>query len=244
MKTILKLKWTLTLLLAVLAFTTFNSCKDKDEPEVFSVTDIDGNTYKAAKIGNQVWMTEDLRVTHYRNGDDIERLKGVSAYEVVNAPKYYFVYDDLDQNSELFGNLYTWDAIADSRQIAPAGWHIPSHAEWQEIQKSQGMSDQQISLVCDDQNDMGGKLKHTESSYWNSPNAGASNSSGLGLKGGGFRSPKSTGFVNFKKVGAYWSSTSFNSDDAWYRHLYNDKASLCSTHSSKKNGFALRCIKD
>jgi uncharacterized protein (TIGR02145 family) len=245
MKKLMNLKALPLFILVAVSFFTLNSCKDKDEEIVnFTLSDIDGNQYKVLKIGNQVWMTEDLRVTHYANGDEIERVKGTNAYEVVNDPHYYFVFDDDDQNSQIFGNLYTWGTVSDSRKIAPAGWHVPSHEEWIELQKHLGMSDQQVSLVCDDQNDLGGALKDASTSYWNSPNSGASNSSGLSLKGGGFRSYKNTGFVNYKKVGAYWSSTSFDSQEAWYRHLYNDRSSLCSRTGNKKYGFAIRCVKD
>ena len=94
-----------------------------------SVTDIDGNVYKTAKIGNQWWMAENLRVTHYRNGDKIPNLSGDEEWD--NANGAYCCYNNDSANIAKYGMLYNWFAVADSRNIAPEGWHVPTDEEWQ-----------------------------------------------------------------------------------------------------------------
>ena len=75
-----------------------------------TVTDIDGNVYNAVTIGTQCWMKENLKVTHYRNGDVINN---------IDSP-------DVDR----YGRLYDWYAVDDARGLAPEGWHVPTDAEW------------------------------------------------------------------------------------------------------------------
>jgi len=111
-------------------------------PEI--LTDIDGNKYKTVNIGGQTWMAENLRVTRYRNGDSIEynRLKDWEE----NTIQYYYVerkkdegywfYADNDKNTDsLFGKLYNWYAINDSRNIAPNGWHVPNATDYLRLMK-------------------------------------------------------------------------------------------------------------
>lgn len=118
------------------------------------VTDIDSNTYKTVKIGNQEWMAENLNVSHFRNGDPITEAKTdkewVKAMEE-KQPAWCYIYD-IDPNGEKYGKLYNIYAICDSRGLAPQGYHIPSQEEWELLFKT-------ISYVYN--NDAGNKLKST-----------------------------------------------------------------------------------
>lgn len=96
-----------------------------------SVTDIDGNVYKTVKIGNQLWMAENLKVTRYRNGDAIPNRADDEEWD--NSTGAYCNYNNDTTNSGIFGKLYNWFAIDDSRKISPVGWHVPSDVEWQEL---------------------------------------------------------------------------------------------------------------
>ncbi len=87
-----------------------------------TLTDIDGNTYKTIRIGDRVWMAENLRVTRDRAGNPI--------------PTY--CYDDKVENCDVFGRLYTWEAAL---KAVPDGWHLPSDAEWKELVDHLGGSD-------------------------------------------------------------------------------------------------------
>jgi len=144
------------------------SCK-KDDPktepiivtENTPVTDYDGNTYRTVKIGNQIWMAENLKSTHYSNGSPIE----------------YFDYNNDAANATTYGRLYSWRAVMNGaasstnnpsgvKGIAPDGWHVPSKAEWQQLADYLGG----ISIA-------GGKMKETGNTHWIAPNTGATNES-------------------------------------------------------------------
>ena len=94
-----------------------------------TVTDIDSNTYQTVKIGNQWWMTENLKVTHYRNGNAIPNVTDDSAWSSLTTGAYC-IYNHDESNATTYGRLYNCYAVTDSRNIAPAGWHVPTDAEW------------------------------------------------------------------------------------------------------------------
>ena len=96
---------------------------DNNNSETF--TDIDGNVYKTVKIGNQIWMSENLRVSRYRNGDIIPNV--IEDYEWSKLDSSACCNYD---NNRLLNKLYNWKAVDDKRGLAPEGWHIPSEQEW------------------------------------------------------------------------------------------------------------------
>ena len=97
-----------------------------------NVKDIDGNSYKTVKIGNQIWMAENLKVTRYRNGDQIPTGYGGSEWYELKTDAFA-VYDDNPLNAMEHGNLYNWYAVVDERNISPKGWHVASLDEWNEL---------------------------------------------------------------------------------------------------------------
>ena len=97
-----------------------------------NVKDIDGNSYKTVKIGNQIWMAENLKVTRYRNGDQIPTGYGGSEWRELKTGAFA-VYDDNPLNAMEHGNLYNWYAVVDERNISPKGWHVASFDEWNEL---------------------------------------------------------------------------------------------------------------
>ena len=96
------------------------------------VTDIDSNVYHAVTIGTQVWTTENLKVTHYRNGDQIPNITDDTQWSILTTGAYCNFNNDLNYVTS-YGRLYNWYAVDDSRNIAPDGWHVPSHTEWQTL---------------------------------------------------------------------------------------------------------------
>ena len=91
--------------------------------------DADGNNYTSVTIGTQTWMASNLRVTHYRNGESITNLT-VDADWAGATFAAWCDYSNLAANGTKYGHLYNWYAAADSRNIAPVGWHVPTDAEW------------------------------------------------------------------------------------------------------------------
>lgn len=145
-------------------------CPTMNAQETGAVTDIEGNVYLTIKIGDQLWMAENLKVSRYRNGDNIPNVPDTS--EWVNLTTGAWVYYNNDSsNDETYGKLYNWYAVDDNRGLCPTGWHVPSEEEWTTLT---------IFLIG---RNVGGTMKSTTG--WNSPNTGATNESGFsGLPGG------------------------------------------------------------
>ena len=99
------------------------------------LTDVDGNTYKTIKIGNQIWMAENLRVTHYRNGESIPLENDYNNWINLKLGSQcpYDYSTSLDTIAK-YGRYYNWYAMMDNRILAPRGWHIPTMQEWIDLE--------------------------------------------------------------------------------------------------------------
>lgn len=196
------------------------------------VKDQDSNTYKTVRIGDQVWMAENLRVKHFRNGDPIPRAKSKNEWlKMDNEQKPAWCYYENDRlNGEKYGLLYNWYAVNDPRGLAPEGWHIPGNKEWEALVKHLGGIEK-----------AGAKLKATEG--W-IKNDYASNESGFtGLPGG--KRVQGQGFSNIDDKANFWSTTAFNKTYAWkYGMVYLSGRLLKSKTNDKAYGMSVRCIKD
>jgi uncharacterized protein (TIGR02145 family) len=115
-----------------------SSCKKTEEianinfnPSITygSITDQDGNVYKTVNIGNQTWIAENLKTTKYRNGELIPNVTDNTLWKnlVTGA---YSNYDNDNKKENIYGRLYNWYAVNDTRNLAPLGWHVPSDTEW------------------------------------------------------------------------------------------------------------------
>ena len=94
-----------------------------------TVSDVDGNLYHTVTIGTQVWMVENLRTTSYRNGEPIPNVTDNDKWYNLSSGAYCNYLND-PQNPDYYGKLYNWYAVVDSRNIAPAGWHVPDENEF------------------------------------------------------------------------------------------------------------------
>ncbi len=200
-----------------------------------TITDVDGNIYHPIIIGNQDWLKENLKTTHYMKGDPI--LNVVESNEWTGMDKgAYCVYDKNDANKEVYGLLYNWFAANDTRNICPDGWHVPSDVEWQTLIDYFGSD-----AVA------GGKLKMTgtldeSTGLWRSPNQDASNESGFSALPAGTRTLTGT-FELLSSDGFFWS-TSDLSKKAWSRNLNYKYGSVARDSTEKTGGLSVRCIKD
>jgi len=204
----------------------------KTEPgDSTTVTDIDGNVYKTIKIGNQWWMAENLKVTHYRNGDPIPNVTDNSAWSGLSTGAYCN-HDNNEINVDTYGRLYNWYAVVDSRNIAPAGWHVPTDAEWQTLVDYLGGS-----AIA------GGKMKEAGTTHWYSPNTGATNESGFTALPGGWRDMD--GYFSSLGGSAYfWSSTEYDTSTAEMHILYFKHSSVNHISGLKRCGLSVRCVRD
>lgn len=199
-----------------------------------TMTDIDGNIYKTITIGTQTWMAENLRTTKYRNGDSIPEVSGNLAWKNLNTHAYcnYENTTALDDIAT-HGRLYNWFAVTDSRNLAPAGWHVATDAEWTTL-----------TTYLGNENVAGGKLKETGLLHWNNPNTGASNGSGFTALPGGRREYTDGSFINLGTDGFWWTASAYNPDYSWYRYLHYDVTNIYRANFHKQYGFSVRCVKD
>ncbi len=203
------------------------------DAEQSTVTDIDGNVYQTVTIGNQEWMAENLKVTHYRNGDAIPNVTyGITWSDLTTGA--YCEYNNDVNSTATYGRLYNWYSFwgSDSRTIAPAGWHVPNDVEWQTLVEYLGGD-----AIA------GNKLKESGTTHWFSPNTGATNEYGFSALPGGCR--QNGGAYAFMGYTAYfWSSTGINTGGAWIRLLTNVSAGVGRSDYWRRFGFSVRCVRD
>jgi len=207
-----------------------------------TVTDIDGNVYQTITIGDQEWMAENLKVTHYRNGDPIPHVTDGATWGALTTGAYC-EYDNNPSNVATYGRLYNWYAVDDSRNIAPEGWHVPTDEEWKQLEMYLGMSQAEADGSSWRGTDEGGKLKESGTTHWASPNTGATNESGFTALPGGYRG--SNGYYHLMgNYAFFWSSTEYNDHDAWYRNLTYHLSEVSRSNPNKHYGFSVRCVRD
>jgi len=195
------------------------------------IIDYDGNEYKTITIGSQTWMAENLKVTHYRNGDLIPEVIDITSWSNLDSGAFCDYNNNLF-NASAYGKLYNYYALIDNRNICPQGWHIPSDAEWNLLCKFIGDD----SLV-------GGKLKEMGFTHWINPNINATNESGFTGLPGGYRTANGN-FEGFGMDAYWWTATQADNKIAWSRNI-NFKQSIVNIRGSdKKMGFSIRCIKN
>jgi uncharacterized protein (TIGR02145 family) len=197
------------------------------------VRDYEGNYYNTIKIGDQIWMAENLKTTKYRNGDLIGTTTPATLdITSESTPKYQWAYDGNESNVATYGRLYTWNAVTDSRNVCPTGWHIPTDAEWTTL-----------TTYLGGESVAGGKLKETGTSHWQSPNTGATNETGFTALPSGERDYDGA-FHGIGYHGSWWSATEGNASDAWNRYVHYDDSDVIRFGINKKNGFFVRCLRD
>ncbi|MDD5529167.1 MAG: fibrobacter succinogenes major paralogous domain-containing protein [bacterium] len=198
----------------------------------YKTDDKEGNTYKTIKIGEQVWMAENLNVSHYRNGDTVPQVQAAKEWINLTTGAWCY-YENNVENGKTYGKLYNWYAVNDPRGLAPEGWHIPTDDEWTILTNCLGGED--IA---------GGKLKENCTTLWWSPNTGATNKSGFSALPGGHRGDNNGAFGVIGNGGYWWSATEFNATYAWSRLMYYDYANVYRKGYNKKYGFSIRCVKN
>jgi uncharacterized protein (TIGR02145 family) len=185
-------------------------------------------------IGNQEWQAENLNVDRFRNGDPIPEVRTKEEWEAAGnrgEPAWCY-YDNDPENGKIYGKLYNWYAVNDSRGLAPEGWHIPTDGEWMKLTDYLGGGE--IA---------GSKMKSTGTRYWQSPNEGATNESGFKGLPGGLRFSDGA-FRGLGSVGEWWSSSEGSSSVAWNLYLGGVDGFVDRSANGKENGLSVRCLRD
>lgn len=199
-----------------------------------TVTDYDGNVYNTVAIGTQVWMQENLRTTHYHNGDLIPNVPDHAGWGNQAAGARCYYNNDSVVYASVYGVLYNWFAVSDSRNLCPVNWHVPTDAEWTALSDYLGGT-----------GFAGGKMKEAGTSHWLEPNIEATNESGFTALPGGYRPHDDGIFEGIHGFGYWWSATEYNSNSAWDRNIYNASASIYPYYDDGKGyGFSVRCVRN
>ncbi len=219
------------------------------------VLDYDKNVYYGLQIGEQVWMTSNLKTTHRPDGYMISNVEDAATWADEFTSIAYCWYDNNPANADAYGALYTWEcamlfgASSDENPsgvqgICSDGWHLPSDSEWKELEMYLGMTRADADkYMASRGTDEGGKLKELGFEHWNSPNTGATNESGFTARAGGFRSWGGS-FGALGGTAFFWTATSILSDAAWPRGLDHDNSKISRDYNNMKNGMSVRCVKD
>ncbi len=199
------------------------------------VTDIDGNTYNTVQIGTQVWMSENLKTSRYRNGGSIPYVVGNTDWQALRTGAWSY-YDHDAANDAIYGKLYNWyTTLGDT--LCPTGWGVPTDAEWTILTDYLG-----------ENGAGGGKMKSIGTNYWQAPNSGATNESGFSALPAGYRdSSGDGGSYDIRLAAFFWSATESRTLYAWDRRLYAGSSYVdryYSVYYPKSSGFSIRCLKD
>jgi uncharacterized protein (TIGR02145 family) len=224
------------------------SCEKDD----YDITDIDGNGYHAVTIGTQVWMVENLKTTHYKDGGAISLVTADVTWTDLTSGAYRW-YDNDISNKATYGALYNWYTITPGK-LCPTGWHVPSDTEWETMEdylishgynydgsngynliaKSLAASTDWVSTTAS------GAPGNTDySSYRNKTGFTALPGGYCGVDGSFPTSGSGIGYY-----GRWWSSTEYDSNSAWHRYIYYISSTEWRNTAGKRCGFSVRCIKD
>lgn len=228
-----------------------SSCK-KAEPELLlgegagQVTDAEGYSYKTVRIGQHVWMAENLRTARYANGDVIPEVLGNAAW-LTSTTGATCIYDADPTMLSNYGRLYNFLAVEDGRGLCPYGWHVPSLDEWHTLALAVGVAPAEIqnlnlqSIGCSI--NAGSHLKSTSALWWDSawPHT---NATGFSAMPGGLRGSGNGFFLGQGEYGAWWTSTAVNGYLAYRASLSYANPCFSRHDASYVSGLCVRCIKD
>ncbi|MCD4768754.1 MAG: T9SS type A sorting domain-containing protein [Bacteroidales bacterium] len=207
-----------------------------------TVTDIDGNEYNIVNFGSQAWMKENLRVTHYQNGDLIPNITNQTAWGSLMTGGRCYYDNDSALNSQDYGALYNWWAVIDNRNICPEGWHVPTDYEWHTLIKTIDPNAQFI--LGTESYTAGGEMKEADTAHWHNPNVGATNNSGFTALPGGSRDAWTYGYLGIGEICYFWSSSPAFMGDPWYRSLYREDPYVARWGRKEYFGQSVRCVRD
>lgn len=202
-----------------------------------TVKDIDGNSYGLVTIGSQTWLKENLKVQHYNNGDLIKTTPSDSTnifFE--NEPKYQWACNANNASSANYGRFYTWYVINDSRNICPAGWHVPTMEEWHQLVAYLGGRTVAV-----------GKLKEMGNTHWNLPDSSATNETGFtALPAGEHNYNGENNYQGY--ICSWWSTTKEDiqtgENSMIFRLVTGNPGISLKGYKEESKGLPVRCIRD
>ncbi len=207
------------------------------------VTAFDGSHYNSVLINNKEWTSTNLNVTTYSDGTIIPQAQNATAWASLTTGAWCY-YSFQTSNGITYGKLYNWYAIAGiwndasktdaslRKKIAPTGWHVSTTADWTALGEFLGGS-----------SNAGGFIKEAGTTHWQTPNTGATNSTGMTALPGGNCSTTGA-FSAIGASGNWWCSDEYNTVNGWCSGLVSNTKNLSSAPISKKTGYSVRLVKN
>lgn len=200
------------------------------------VTDIDGNSYRTVTIANMTWMAENLRATHYSNGDEIINAVSDSAWNNTYAGAWCSLVNDVNYDCP-YGKLYNRYAAQDARNVCPAGWHVSTNNDWDNLLLA---ADPNASLNYYPQNASdiaGGILKSVGNLFW-LDNTTGTNALGFSAVGAADRAANFGYIDNFQDICGFWM------DSGSMIYLFGYGSHVWKSGASSTYGISIRCVQD
>jgi uncharacterized protein (TIGR02145 family) len=204
------------------------------------IADADGNLYNTIKIGNQVWMAENLKTTKYNDNTAIPLVTDNTAWTTLTTAAYSWADNNEAQYKDLYGAFYNWYAV-ETAKLCPSGWHVPTDADFKTLEISLGMTQEQADAVEWRGTDQGKKMKNTTG--WLTGGNGT-NTSGFSAMPSGYRAYATGTSDNLGTLCYWWTATQSTNDIATYRRLDGNKDAVYRNGTYKKAGKAVRCVKN
>lgn len=208
-------------------------------------TDIDTNHYAVVQIGSQLWMQENLKAIKYQDGSDIPNVTDSATWGNLTTGAYCN-FHNLSEEGEKYGRLYNYYAVADSRKICPAGWHVPSHSEWNILEKFLDSTVDTTALAGTGlvigrilKEDCDTRWQYLDTTYgFNSAGFTALCANFRNASGGWSLAPDNNHDSTF------WTATSYNTGSAWSHGLRWCYSDIYVIFQMKRGGNSVRCIRD
>lgn len=218
--------------------------------------DVDGNTYTTTMLGTQIWMAQNLKTTRYNDSTPIDLVTDNAEWTALKDPAYCW-YCNNQNSKEFYGALYNWYAV-NTGKLCPAGWHVPTDAEWTELEiylQNNGFNyDGTVDADLDRETKNKTAKSLASASHWaESTNKGSigntdypasRNKSSFAAFPGGFRKMTDGSFDGVTFNGFWWSAGEIDATKAWHRSFNENDSGVIRADSGKAGGYSVRCVRD
>jgi len=222
---------------------------DKVFTTTLSITDVDGNTYNTIKIGDQTWMQENLKTTKFNDNTSITLITDNTVWTNTTGAGFCFYNNDASAYKATYGALYNWYAVS-SGKLCPIGYHMPTDAEWKQLELYLGMSQSDVDKeTWRASGGVGNKIREVGNAHWINTWTLGTNSSGFTALPAGMRNQDG----NFQDIGLsvrFWSSTPYINTYAPYdiiggwARTTNGSDMVYRGGNLIHYGTSVRCVKD